>query len=77
MRTELRVLESRLELRQGTYDKALKRLRKGLLKSGDIDGTEGYLLLAIAAKEAGSKDDFDRAVKTARENGADLALLLP
>ncbi len=77
VRTELRVLESRLDLRQGTYDKALKRLRKGLLKSGDIDGTEGYLLLAIAAKEAGSKDDFDRAVKTARENGADLALLVP
>lgn len=77
IREELRVVESRLDIRQGTYDKALKRLRKGLLKSGDIAGTEGYLLLAIAAKEAGSKADFDLGVKEARENGADLALLVP
>ncbi|HYH47258.1 MAG TPA: M1 family aminopeptidase, partial [Thermoanaerobaculia bacterium] len=77
VRAELRVLESRLDIRQGTYDKALKRLRRGLLKSGDIAGTESYLLLAIAAKETGSKADFDRAVKEARENGADLALLMP
>jgi hypothetical protein len=75
VREELRVLESRLDLRQGTADKAYKRLRKGLYKSGDIDGTEGYVLLAIAAQATGNKADLERAVKAAKENGADLALL--
>ena len=75
VREELRVLESRLDLRQGAADKAFKRLRKGLYKSGAIDGTEGYVLLAIAAQATGNKADLDRATKAAKENGADLALL--
>src|SRR4029079_17599322 len=47
---ELKVIESRLEMRRGVYDRAFKRLRKGLLRGGGLDSTEGYLLLAIAAK---------------------------
>jgi Peptidase family M1 domain len=75
VREELRVLESRLDLRQGAADRAYRRLRKGLYKSGAIDGTEGYVLLAIAAQATGNKADLDRAAKAAKENGADLALL--
>ncbi|HKV13088.1 MAG TPA: hypothetical protein VJ725_33410, partial [Thermoanaerobaculia bacterium] len=66
---------SRLEMRQGVYDKAFKRLRKGLLKSGSLDGTEGYVLLAIAAQATGHKEELAEALKQARENGADLTSL--
>jgi hypothetical protein len=71
---DLKILESRLEMSRGSYDKAFKRLRKGLLRGG-LDSTEGYVLLAIAAKATSHKEALDEAVKEARENGADLALL--
>jgi tetratricopeptide (TPR) repeat protein len=72
---ELKILESRLEMSRGAYDKAFKRLRKGLLRRGDLDSTEGYVLLAIAAKATSHKEEFDEAVKEARENGADVSAL--
>ncbi len=72
---ELKILESRLEMSRGVYDKAFKRLRKGLLRGGGLDSTEGYVLLAIAAKETSHKLEFDEAVKEAKANGADVALL--
>ena len=73
---ELKILESRLEMSRGTYDRAFKRLRKGLLRGGGLDSTEGYVLLAIAAKATSHKDELDEAVKEAQKNGADLALLM-
>lgn len=75
MEEELKILESRLEMRRGLYDKAFKRLRKGLLRGGGLDSTEGYVLLAIAARATGHPKELEEALKEARENGADLALL--
>ena len=72
---ELKILESRLEMSRGVYDKAFKRLNKGLLRGGGLDSTEGYVLLAIAAKETSHKEAFDEAVKEAKENGADVSVL--
>lgn len=72
---ELKILESRLEMSRGVYDKAFKRLRKGLLRGGGLDSTEGYVLLAIAARETSHKQEFDEAVKEAKENGADVSVL--
>jgi Tfp pilus assembly protein PilF len=73
---ELKLIQSRLEMRRGAYDKAFKRLRKGLLGGGDLDSTEGYVLLAIAAQATGNQKEMEEAVKTAKENGADLAALM-
>lgn len=72
---ELKVVESRLDIRRGDFDRAFKRLRKGLLARGSIDSTEGYLLLAIAAKATGHGEELEQALKAAREGGVDVALL--
>jgi len=72
---ELKILESRLDMSRGDYDKAFKRLRKGLLRGGGMDSTEGYVLLAIAAKATSHREEYDEAMKTARENGADVTVL--
>ncbi|HEX5760389.1 MAG TPA: M1 family aminopeptidase [Thermoanaerobaculia bacterium] len=73
---EMKVLQSRLDVRRGAYDRAFKRLRRGLA-SGAVDGTEGQVLLAIAAKALGKGEEYERAAKTARASGADLAALAP
>jgi hypothetical protein len=72
---EFKVLKARLEVRRGDYQKAFQRLRKGLLRDGEIDSTEGYVLLAIAAKATSHQTEFEEAIKEARDNGADLAAL--
>jgi tetratricopeptide (TPR) repeat protein len=72
---ELKVLTSRIEMRRGEYEKAFRRLRKGLLKAGQLDSTEGYVLLAIAARATGHADELAEATRKARENGADLSQL--
>jgi len=71
---EFKVLQSRLDIRRGDYQKAFQRLRKGL-KSGDLSSSEGYALLAVAARETGHPEDFQEALKKARENGTDLTVL--
>jgi hypothetical protein len=71
---EYRLLQSRLDVRRGDYDKAFQRLRKGL-ESNDLDSSEGYALLAVSARATGHKEEFDKALKKARENGADVNLL--
>jgi Peptidase family M1 domain len=73
--TEWKLLRSRLEIRRGAYDKAFRRLRKGLQDIGGLDSAEGNLLLAIAARATHHQEEYDRAVKAARESGAELALL--
>ncbi|MEA2559655.1 MAG: hypothetical protein QOH06_1159 [Acidobacteriota bacterium] len=72
---EMKVLTSRIELRRGEYEKAFRRLRKGLLKAGQLDSTEGYVLLAIAARAIGHAEELEQATKKARESGADLSQL--
>ncbi|PYQ55810.1 MAG: hypothetical protein DMF53_27295 [Acidobacteria bacterium] len=70
---EYRLLQARLDVRRGNYDKAFQGLRKGL-KSNGLD-SEGYALLAISARATGHKEELDKALKKARENGADVTLL--
>jgi hypothetical protein len=72
---EWKLLASRLDVRRGAYDKAFRRLRQGLAETGGLDSAEGNLLLAIAAQATRHPEEYDKAVKAARENGADLALL--
>jgi hypothetical protein len=72
---EIKVLDSRLDARKGSWDRIVKRLRHGMLKSKEIDNTEGYVLLAIAAQKTGDRESFDKAAKEAKEHGADLSAL--
>lgn len=75
LQAELKVIESRLDIRQGNFDAAYRRLHKGLVRRGTIDSTEGYVLLAIAARATGHTEQEKEAIKVATENGADLAVL--
>jgi hypothetical protein len=70
---ELKVLQSRLAVRRGSYDKALRQLRKAMT-DGEL-GAEGYALLAVAAHAGGHPEEYEKALKKARENGADVAAL--
>ncbi len=72
---DLKVIESRLDIRRGDHEKAFKRLNKGLLRKGTLDSTEGFVLLAIAAQATGHTAELKEAIEAAKENGADLALL--
>ncbi|HKI03482.1 MAG TPA: M1 family aminopeptidase [Thermoanaerobaculia bacterium] len=71
---EFKLLQARLDVRRGDYPKAFQRLRKGL-KTGDLYSSEGYVLLAIAARETGHAEEFQKALKKARESGADVDTL--
>jgi tetratricopeptide (TPR) repeat protein len=71
----IRVLRARLEVRRGDYERAYKRLRKGVIASETLDTSEAYVLLAIAAQKTGNTEDFAKALKWAKETGADLAAL--
>lgn len=71
---EFMVLQARIDVRRGDYPKAFQRLRKGL-RSGDLYSSEGYLLLAIAARETNHKVELEEALKKARESGADIDAL--
>lgn len=71
----VRVLRARLDIRRGDYEKAYRRLRKGVIASETLDTSEAYVLLAVAAQKAGHADDFLRALKWARDTGADVSVL--
>jgi tetratricopeptide (TPR) repeat protein len=71
----LEVLSARLELLRGDAQTAYRRLRRGVLKRGEVDSTEAHLLLAIAAQKTGDKEAARAAVEVAREKGADVSLL--
>lgn len=71
----VRVLRARLEIRQGDYEKAYRRLRKGVIASETLYTSEAYVLLAVAAQKSGHADDFLRALKWARDTGADVSVL--
>ncbi len=72
---ELRVVESRLDLRRGDYDRVFRRLNKALLKRADIDSTEGFVLLAIAAQKTGHREELKKAKDAVKESGSDLSVL--
>lgn len=71
----LAIVESRLDLRNGAPERAFKRLKKGVLRRGTVEGIEGYVLLAIAAQATGHPEELKTALEVAKENGADVALL--
>lgn len=73
--SSLRVVEARLDLLQGRYDDAFKKLRRGVLKRGDVDSTEAYVLLAIAAHRTQHPDVLNEALEAARDKGADVSLV--
>ncbi len=74
-RSAFEVLEARMEVRRGAYEQAYQRLRGGVLDQNDVTSTEGYLLLAIAAKETGRREELAEAIEVARQRGADVSRL--
>lgn len=71
----IEVLRARLEIRRGDFEKAFRRLRKGVLGTEDLDTSEAYALLAVAAHKAGHTEELAKALKKAKETGADVAAL--
>lgn len=71
----IQVLRARLEVRRGDFEKAFRRLRKGVLGTEDLDTSEAYALLAVAAHKTGHAEDLAKALKKAKESGADMAAL--
>lgn len=71
--SEANLLRSRLAVRRGSYDKAFRQLNKGVA-GGDLGG-EGIALLAVAARASGHTDEYEKALKKAREIGVDVAAL--
>lgn len=72
---EVKILESRMDLRRGDYDRAFKRLNKAVLKREDSDSTEAYVLLAIAAQKTGHAEELKKAKDAVKESGSDLSAL--
>jgi hypothetical protein len=46
-----------------------------VLRRGDVESTEGYLLLAIAARQTGNREELRVALEAAGEKGADVGPL--
>ncbi|MEE8524352.1 MAG: M1 family aminopeptidase [Thermoanaerobaculia bacterium] len=67
------IVEARLEIERGDYEGARLRLRRGVLDERDATSTEGFLLLAIAARETGRELEVEEALEVARERGADVS----
>jgi len=75
VRDDLRLdqLQARLEVRRGRYEKAYQLLHRG--DKYELLGAQEYALLAIAARETGHTEDFEKAFRKAKENGVDVTLL--
>lgn len=71
----VRLMRARLDIRRGDFESAFRRLRKGVLKTEELDSSEAYVLLAVAAQKSGHGEDFATALKKAKETGADLSAL--
>ncbi len=70
------VAEARIEVLRGDHAAAFERLRGGVLDREDATSTEGYLLLAIAARETGHASELEEAIGIARRRGADVSELM-
>ncbi len=66
-------MQARLEIRRGKYEKAYQLLRRG--DRNEALDAQDYALLAIAARETGHKEEYEEALKKARENGVDVSAL--
>jgi hypothetical protein len=74
---ELDLVEARVELREGDAEAAYRRLKKLLTGRSAVASTEGYMLMAIAARRTGHAEEFDFAIENAAQRGADTSLLAP
>jgi hypothetical protein len=72
---QIKILECRLDLLDGNHTRVVDRLRKSLRGKRPSGDTEGYVLLAIAARASGEAEVFEKAAELAREQGADLSVL--
>jgi hypothetical protein len=70
--SEVEVLRARIEIHRGDYDRAFRRLKKGLLSDNGFSSVEGYALLAVAAKATHHDEELQKAKKRARDWGVDL-----
>jgi hypothetical protein len=64
------LLLSWLDVRGGRFDSAYRRLH-----DSDLDTAESTLLLAIAARATGHREELEAALKAARRKGADASAL--
>lgn len=78
----LDLLEARLDILQGEFQRPYRRLRRELLAPHDplvsapeTGRTEAFLLLAIAARALDETEDQARAVAVAERRGADVSAL--
>ncbi|MEO7796055.1 MAG: M1 family aminopeptidase [Thermoanaerobaculia bacterium] len=69
------LLEARIDLASGNAAGAYRRLKRLVVSREAMDGTEGWLLLAIAAHETGQKETLDQALEVARRRSVDLGPL--
>ena len=72
---EASLVVARLELASGNAAAAHRRLKRLVVSRSTLDGTEGWLLLAVAAHEAGEKETLDQALEVARRRSVDLGPL--
>ena len=71
----MRRTRDRMALRQGEYGRVYRRLRKILFPNASRPDTESLLMLAMAARQQGHKNEAQEALERARDRGADVALL--
>lgn len=71
----IRLVRARLEVRRGEYEKAYRRLRRGVIATETLDSSEAFALMAVAARQSGHTEEFTTALKKARETGVDVAAL--
>lgn len=69
------VVRARLEIRRGEYEKAYRRLRRGVIANETMDTSEAFALMAVAARHSGHAEESTTALKKARETGVDVAAL--
>lgn len=72
---EVNVVRARLEVRRGEYEKAYRRLRRGVIARETLDTSEAFALMAVAARQSGHTEEFATALKKAKETGVDVAAL--
>ena len=73
---EVDLLDARLALHQQDFERAYRLLHKGAVKRGTIEGAEGSLLLAIAARATGHAVEEKKAIAEAKDRGAEAGALL-
>ncbi len=72
---DFRTVEARIEILEGNFEGALKRLKKAERRRSSRVSLEGYLIMAIAAREVGDEEALETALEVARDRGAEVSVL--